>query len=205
MIVSAEVTFTLRRYDDTPFDNDIKIGDHEPERKTMFTKGHPYGRRFQPVHGLSKHPLFRVWSHILDRCYNIAPAHINYRYYQGKGIKVCDEWKNNFKVFYDWAIANGWQKSLTIDRLDSNGNYEPENCQFITRSENSKRMAKDNPTYGEYNGNSVLNENMVKEIKYRLAAKESGAFIAKSFKVHRKTIYNIRDGKSWANVKVDNG
>ena len=170
-------------------------------RKNPFVKGHPYGKRFQPTHGLSKHPLFKVWLHIIDRCYKFLPTHISYRYYRGKGIQVCDEWRNNFKNFYDWAIANNWQKGLTIDRKDSNGNYEPSNCEFVTASENSKRMSKDNPTHGEFNGNSVLNADQVEQIKKRLLNKESGYKIAKDFGVHRKTIYNIRDSKSWIKVE----
>ncbi len=166
-------------------------------RKNPFVKGHPYGKRFQPTHGLSKHPLFRVWSHVIDRCYNLVPAHISYRYYQGKGIKVADEWKNDFKLFYDWALENGWQKGLSIDRIDSNGNYEPGNCQFITISENSKKMSLDNPTHSAYNGNSVLNHEQVDEIRNCLARGEDGASIGRKFKIHRKTVYNIRDGKSW--------
>lgn len=169
-------------------------------KKNPFIKGHPYGKRFEATHGLSKHPLFRVWSHILDRCYYSLPAYINYRYYQGKGIKMCDEWKNDFKKFYDWALANGWEKGLTIDRKDSSGNYEPVNCEFVTRSENSRRMALNYPKFGEFNGNSVLDADKVKEIKRRLLLKESGSKIAKDFGVYRKTIYNIRDNKSWKGI-----
>ena len=166
-------------------------------RKSIFVKGHPYGKRFELKHGLSKHPLYRVWCHIIDRCYNLIPEHINYRYYQGKGIKMCDEWKGNFKNFYDWSISNGWQKGLTIDRIDSNGNYSPTNCQFLTKSDNSKKMIKDNPTYGKYNGNCSLTAEQVRDIKTMLDNKQSGYSIARRFGVHRATIYNIRDGKSW--------
>lgn len=170
------------------------------KRKNPFVKGHKYGNRFKKTHGLSKHPLFRVWGHMIERCYNIFPNHINYRYYMGKGIQVCDEWKNNFKNFYDWATSHGWQKGLTIDRKDSDGNYEPNNCEFVTKSENSKRMAKNNPTYGKYNGNSILDEEKVAEIRRRLDLKHKGSDIARDFGIHRKTVYNIRDNKSWNKV-----
>ena len=80
------------------------------KRKSLFVKGHSYGNRFKEKHGLSKHPLFRVWGHIKDRCYNLMPHHINYRYYKGKGIKMADIWLNDFKAFYDWSIENGWGK-----------------------------------------------------------------------------------------------
>lgn len=166
-------------------------------RNSIFVKGHPYGKRFKPTHGLSKHPLFRVWSHIIDRCYRLVPEHKSYRYYKGKGIKVCDNWRDNFKSFYDWSVANGWQEGLSIDRKDSKGNYEPNNCEFVTRSENSKRMARDNPILGQFNGNSVLKARQVGEIKKRLMAGEPGTRIAKDYKVHKSTIYHIRDNKSW--------
>ena len=118
-----------------------------------------------------------------------------------KGIQMCDEWKHDFKKFYDWSMANGWEKGLTIDRLDSNGNYEPFNCEFVTRSENSKRMAKNNPTYGKFNGNSILDEIKITEIRRRLLLNHSGSEIARDFGIHRKTVYNIRDNKSWSHLK----
>ena len=69
-----------------------------------------------------------------ERCYNSKrPA---YKNYGGKGVVMCDEWCNSFQNFYDWAMRNGYQDDLTIDRIDSNGNYEPLNCRWITLSEN---------------------------------------------------------------------
>lgn len=86
-------------------------------------------------HGLSKHKLVKVLGSMKDRCYNKNTK--NYHNYGGRGITVCDEWRNNFKSFYDWAIANGWEEGLQIDREDNNGNYEPNNCRFVTNQENS--------------------------------------------------------------------
>lgn len=86
--------------------------------------------------GLRKTRLYRTWSHMKQRCFD--PNSNRYRLYGARGITVCAEWINNFKVFYEWARENGYTDSLTIDRIDVNGNYEPCNCRWIPASEQSK-------------------------------------------------------------------
>lgn len=80
--------------------------------------------------------LKRILSNMLTRCYN--PKVPKYKSYGARGITVCDEWKNNHNAFYDWAINNGYQDNLTIDRIDVNGNYDPSNCRFITATEQAR-------------------------------------------------------------------
>ena len=75
------------------------------------------------------------------RCY--YKNHTHYTSYGGRGISVCDEWSNNFRAFYEWAMANGYREGLTIDRIDVNGIYEPSNCPWPTKSENSKKAIED--------------------------------------------------------------
>lgn len=92
-------------------------------------------RTAKSTHGMSKkHPLYRVWDQMKDRCNN--PNHKFYQNYGGRGIKVCDEWMD-FQKFFDWSIRNGYQRGLEIDRRNNDGIYEPSNCRWVTRKINS--------------------------------------------------------------------
>ena len=82
------------------------------------------------------YPLFRVWDGMKQRCSN--PNAPKYKNYGGRGIAVCEEWLN-YKTFEEWALANDYQKGLSIDRIDNDDGYYPENCHFITIGENAKR------------------------------------------------------------------
>lgn len=82
-------------------------------------------------HGLSSTRQYRIWLGVKSRCKS-NPSYI------GKNIIVCEEWKNNFKKFYDWSIANGYKENLHIDRINNNGNYEPGNCRWVTQKQNNR-------------------------------------------------------------------
>lgn len=110
--------------------------------------GHAYyacrvkqSNRRRAEHGLSTHPIYNTWKCMKDRCYKEDnPA---YKWYGAKGIQVCLEWKESIEDFLGWALSSGWKKGLTLDRKDPNGNYCPENCQWMTRSENAKKGWRD--------------------------------------------------------------
>ena len=85
----------------------------------------------KPTHGKTHTRLFSIWVGMRRRCYDIRRN--NYKNYGAKGIRVCDEWlgENGFQNFYDWAMANGYDDTLTIDRVSSSANYEPSNCRWV--------------------------------------------------------------------------
>ena len=86
-------------------------------------------------HGFYKHPLYTTWSNMKQRCLN--PKDKDYKHYGGRGIKISSLWVDDFLTFKQWADKKGYTPGLTLDRINNNGNYEPDNCQFITNVENA--------------------------------------------------------------------
>lgn len=88
------------------------------------------------THGLSHTRLFKIWSNMRNRCGRATSP--DYKYYGGRGIKVCVEWVNDFEAFYSWAVSNGYERNLTIDRIDVNDDYKPSNCRWVTMKDQAQ-------------------------------------------------------------------
>lgn len=84
-------------------------------------------------HGKRNTRLYRIWLLMKNRCNNSMSD--DYKYWGARGIKVCEAWSNDFMSFWDWSMNNGYSDCLTIDRINVNGNYEPNNCRWIKNEE----------------------------------------------------------------------
>lgn len=104
------------------------------------------------IHGFSNTKIYQAYKNIKTRCY--VESSIGFKNYGGRGIKMCEEWKNDFMSFYNWSINNGFKEGLEIDRIDVNKDYKPSNCRWVTRETQANN--KRNTIYLTYN-NEVKN------------------------------------------------
>ncbi len=133
--------------------------ENKREFSTFMRNGKPFTRvlvRPNLKHGKSNTRIYSIWKGMRHRCSN--PNRPKYKFYGGRNISVCKEWNGDegFSNFYDWAMQNGYNDSLTIDRIDSNKNYYPENCRWLPPLENRYRGAikKKKPIYDYYGINT---------------------------------------------------
>lgn len=141
-----------------------------------------------------KNPLYAVYLGMKKRCY--TPSCKGYKNYGGKGVKVCKEWKSDFSVFYEWAIENGYSyepgisrsQRLSLDRIDSNGDYSPQNCRWLPLEENVRRASK---------GRIVTAETRVKQSK----AMKGRVFTGE----HKRKLSENSKGKNKGNIYSKKG
>lgn len=141
-------------------------------------------------HGESKTRLYNIWVDMKNRCNN--SKHKRYSDYGGRGISVCPEWTdrgNGFINFRDWALSNGYQEGLQINRIENNGNYEPNNCNWVTNIEQQRNRR-----------NNILTLKKANEIR-RLH--KTGDYtqkeLAEKYNTQISTINQIIHNKLWRN------
>lgn len=113
------------------------------------------------THRMTNSRLYNIWHKMKERCYN--ENHVHYNNYGGRGITVCEEWKTNFQSFYEWAIKNGYSENLTLDRINTDKNYCPENCRWATALEQQNNTR--NNRIISANGRSQSVARWVEEVK----------------------------------------
>ena len=136
-------------------------------------------------HGMGGTRLYRIWAAMKRRCYYEKDK--SFDRYGGRGITVCDEWLDSSAAFIEWAMANGYEDYLTIDRIDNDGNYTPENCRWATRTQQSRNR-------------SYAKMSMVKARIARKMYKELDVtyqIIADVLGVSNNTIRYIINNKTW--------
>ncbi len=150
--------------------------------------------------GLSKTRLYTIFSGMKQRCYNPNAEH--FKFYGGRGIAICDEWMGEHGVnnFIEWALNNGYEEHLTIDRIDPDGDYSPTNCQWITQSENSSRARHTAKPHVH-----LKSPGLNYKIDVLSALKEKGYNtnrLRKEKLLGESTIQQLREGKlvSWTNI-----
>lgn len=141
--------------------------------------------KLNTTHHKTSTPLYKVWKGMRRRCSDTKDK--RYHKYGGRGIKVCPEWQASFSTFEEWALSNGYAPTLSIDRIDNDGNYCPDNCRFVTLKENNRN-------------NSITKLDKVKVRAIRNLYCQGGVRqieLAERFGVTQQTISKVVNSKAW--------
>lgn len=137
------------------------------------------------THGFSSHPLYGVWSGIVQRCE--VPSRHEYPRYGGRGISMCREWRLDASAFIEWAMKNGWEKGLHVDRIDNDLGYSPENCRIVTARQNDRNRKT----------NKLSFEKAETIRRMHSSGLSSQRKIAEGFGVHPSIVSMIVTNKIW--------
>jgi hypothetical protein len=148
----------------------------------------PCAMKLRATHGLCGHPLFKLLMSIRVRCEQ--PSATNFEYYGGRGIAVCDAWKSDPHAFKDWCEANGYAPGLELDRIDTDGPYAPENCQFLTHEVNSQKRR-----------NARCDLEQARAVKAAIAQGQSVRNAAATAGVPYMSAWHIAKGNTWRNTE----
>ena len=143
-------------------------------------------------HGEIKTKLYSVWKSMKQRVLN--PKDKGYKNYGGRGITICPEWTNDYIVFRDWTLSNGYAEGLQINRINNDGNYEPSNCNWITNKENQRNRR-----------DTIINLQIANEIR---ELEKTGKYLqkelAEKYNLSRSHISKIINNKKWIDEKKEN-
>jgi hypothetical protein len=117
-------------------------------------------RRIPPKHGGAHTRLYNIWKSMKSRCF--GKTNTNFRHYGGRGITVCDAWRDSFESFRMWAYSNGYAENLEIDRINPDLGYSPDNCRFVTHKDNNRNCRKKRPNESSSAFKGVFFDNVSK-------------------------------------------
>lgn len=156
-------------------------------------EGSPGYKHGYAARGQKKPGCYGSWEAMRQRCLN--KKNEKYHVYGGRGITICTEW-NSFETFYQWALSSGWEAGLTIDRIDGDKGYFPNNCRWVTNSENAKNK-KPTRMVGSKNARTTLDDKKALEI---FNSKEDGVVIGKKYGISKMSVSNIKRKKTWSHI-----
>lgn len=127
------------------------------------------------IHNLSSTRLYSIWVNMKQRCYN--PKASRYERYGGRGITVCSEWINDFQAFHDWAIVNGYSDDLSIDRINNNSGYSPDNCRWVTIEKQAKNKTNNVNVTVHGVTHTIAEWAKISGVSYNILYKKYNAFV----------------------------